>query len=97
MTYLYKPPTWRNAASLAGSLVYGITTSTIVYRQAGIWINIQSAGFDAPKMSDVDVEPRTHLLLFFDRPSIVPDEVQPGLAALQPADPSWTPGSLVLL
>ena len=51
MTYLYTPPTWRNVVQLEGSLRCGIPTSTCVYRQSGVWHNVQTAGmdvFDAP-------------------------------------------------
>lgn len=95
MPYLYKPPTWRNVVMLKGSLRAGITTSTCVYRQNGVWHNVLSTGMDNPVVADCDVV--AGLLLFFTKPMVVPDELHDELAALEPADPSWTPGSLTLL
>jgi hypothetical protein len=82
---------------MGGALIPSIVTSTVVYRQGGVWYNIHSAGMDTPVVANVDIEPRTGLRLFFSKPMIVPEELFAGLSALQPADPSWTPGILTLL
>ena len=108
--YLYRPPTWRNVAIIEGSLRYGVPTSTCVYRQGGVWHNIQDAGIDQPVVADCDVwvdpdpdlslnRPAPTLRLFFTKPMVVPGELHDELAAnaITPADPSWTPGSLTLL
>lgn len=97
MPYLYKPPTWRNVATVERSLRYGVTTSTVVYRQGGVWFNIQTAGVGSPDVAGVDVDAATGLRLFFTKPMVVPDSLHDELAAVQPADASWTPGSLTLL
>lgn len=92
--YLYTPPTWRFVHTLEKALRYGLTTSTIVYRQSGEWFNQQVAGIDQPVIADVDVDP-SGLLLFIDRPTPVPDSLVTELLAIEPADPSWTPGTAV--
>ena len=96
MTYLYSPPTWRHEEILEGSLRFGITTSTCVYRQSGVWHNVQMPGmdvFDNPLDTEFGIE------LFFTRPTQVPDTLVAELTAnaLTPADPSWTAGTLTPL
>lgn len=93
MSYLYSPPTWRHAFSLDGALIAGITTSTCVYRQAGVWYNTLDAG------PDVVPDTESGTLLFFTRPTVVPDALQAELAAnaITPADASWSPGTLTLV
>ena len=95
MSYLYTPPSYRIVSLFPGARVlrFGITTSTVVYRQGGVWHNQSTAGMDNPVISACDVD-TSGLLLFFDRPTVVPDSLHDALAALQPADPSWTAGSL---
>jgi hypothetical protein len=39
----------------------------------------------------------TALRLYFNKPMVIPDDIHDELAALQPADPSWTPSVLTLL
>lgn len=102
--YLYKPPTWRNVFVFerGHALRAGITTSTCVYRIDGVWYNVQSPGMDDPVVADVDVwvdpsNAANQLRLFFVRPMVVPGALYDELAAITPADPSWTPGSLTLL
>ncbi len=99
--YLYSPPTWRNVVVLAGALRCGIPTSTCVYRQGGVWHNILSPGMDVFDTAlDVWVNPSNagdRLTLFFTRPTVVPDDLFAGLAALVPSDESWSPGTLTLL
>lgn len=96
MSYLYTPPMFRMVQALEGSLRYGITTCTLVYRQGGVWHNQATAGMDDPVVLDVDVDP-SGLRLFFTRPTVVPDSLHDELAAVTAADPGWTPGSLELL
>lgn len=93
MSYLYTPPTMRMVTMLEGSLRVGIPTCTVVYRLGGVWYNQATAGMDNPVVANCDVDP-SGLLLFFSTPTRVPDTLQAALAALQPADPSWTPGTL---
>lgn len=100
--YLYTPPTWRKVQLMQGAwaLRYGIPTSTCVYRQGGVWHNILEPGMDNPVVADVDTitQPNgTEFRLFFIKPMVVPDTLYAELSALEPADPSWTPGSLTLL
>lgn len=95
--YLYKPPTWRNQATIRGALRYGVTTSTVVWRSGGVWFNSLEGGIDSPVDTAVDVDAATGLRLFFNKPMVIPGSLHDELAALQPADPSWTPGSLTLL
>lgn len=96
--YLYAPPQWQNVTVIAGmALRTKIPTSTTVYRLGGVWHNVLSPGMDQPVISDVDVDPDTGLRLYFTKPMVVPGSLHDELAALQPADPSWTPGSLTLL
>ena len=96
MSYLYTPPTYRIVATVQNSLRYGITTTTLVYRQGGQWTNVQDPGMDAPVVANVDVD-TTGLKLYFDRPTVVPDTLFTELSGVTPADPSWTPGSLTSL
>lgn len=95
--YLYKPPTWRNVTHLGGALYCGVPTSTVVFRMDGVWYNQQTAGMDAPVIGDIDVDADSGLTLFFTKPMVVPGSIHDELAALEPADPSWTPGELILL
>lgn len=95
--YLYSPPTWRHVQVMEGALRYGVATNTLVYRQGGVWYNQQNAGMDQPVVADCDTDAQSGLRLFFTKPMVVPDWLHDELAALQPADPSWTPGSLTLL
>jgi hypothetical protein len=96
MTYLYTPPTWRNVQVMEGALRYGVPTSTVVYRQAGVWHNVQIAGVDQPVVLACDVD-SSGLRLFFSTPTPVPDSLFAELSAVAPADPSWTPGVLTPL
>lgn len=95
--YLYTPPTWRYVGMVEGSLRCGITTSTLVYRMNGVWFNQLEAGVDNPVVADVDVDPRSGMRLFFTKPMVVPGWLYDELYALEPADPSWSPGTLTLL
>lgn len=95
--YLYSPPTWRMTTQLEGGLVVGFPVSTLVYRMAGTWYNQLEGYADNPVVADIDVDPDTSLLLYFTGPVVVPGTLHDGLSALEPADPSWTPGSLMLL
>lgn len=97
MTYLYTPPTWMNPIRMEGSLVLdGVRTSTLVYRQGGVWHNQLNAGIDSPVVANVDVDP-SGLLLMFNTPTPVPNSLFAELSAVTPADPSWSPGTLTLL
>lgn len=80
----------------AMALRAGITTSTLVYRQGGTWYNQLEAGMDMPDVTQVDTDAASGLLLFFTRPTVVPDSLYAEMSAnaLTPADPSWTPGTL---
>jgi hypothetical protein len=92
--YLYSPPTWRNVQTMEGALRYGVPTSTLVYRSGGIWHNTMVSGMDDPAgHADTDA---SGLLLFFTRPTVVPDSLfaEMTASALTPADPSWTAGTL---
>lgn len=99
--YLYTPPTWRNVVQLEGALHCGITTSTCVYRQGGVWHNVITPGMDVFDLPiDVWVDPgnpANTLTLLFTKPMVIPGDLYAELAALAPADPSWTAGSLTLL
>lgn len=95
--YLFVPPLWRNPVPMGGALIVGIRTSTVVYRQDGIWHNVMTAGMDSPVVADVDIDAATGLRLFFTKPMVVPGHLYDELAALQPADASWTPATLTLL
>lgn len=95
--YLYRPPTWHNVIPMGGALNIGFETSTVVWRQGGVWHNAMTAGMDNPVIKDCDVDAETGLRLFFNKPMVVPDTLYAELLALAPADPSWTPGSLTLL
>ena len=95
--YLYSPPTWRHVQVMEGALRYGVTTNTLVYRQGGVWYNQEVAGIDQPIVADCDIDALTGLRLFFTGPVVVPGSLHDELAALQPANPSWTPGTLTLL
>lgn len=100
--YLYAPPSYRMAQTIEGSLRYSVPTSTIVYRQGGVWTNQSSAGIGSPVVANCDVwvdpaDSTNRLLLFFCKPMVIPGALHDELLALQPADPSWTAGSLTLL
>jgi hypothetical protein len=96
MTYLYSPPTWRNPVLMGGALTPKITTSTVVYRQSGVWHNQLNAYMDNPVVANCDTDP-SGLLLFFTGPTPVPNSLYAELSAVTPADPSWSPGTLTLL
>lgn len=96
--YLYTPPTWRHVIEIGKSaLVYGVATSTLVYRLAGVWYNVQEAGMDNPVVDHVDIDSRTGLKLFFSTPVVVPGSLHDELAAVTKGDDSWTDGTLTLL
>ena len=96
--YLYTPPTWRNPVQFEDSaLVAGVTTSTVVYRLNNTWYNVESLGIDNPVVADVDVDDRTGLRLLFIKPTVVPGSLHDELAAVEPANDSWTEGTLTLL
>lgn len=92
MSYLYIPPTWRNVSRIEGSLYVGAPTSTCVYRRGGVWHNVMTAGEQDVSGNDVL---SGGLLLFFVGPTTVPNELFAELSALEPADPSWSPGLLI--
>lgn len=98
MSYLYTPPTWRNVVQLEGALHCGITTSTCVYRQGGVWHNVITPGMDVFDLP-IDVDATSGMTLLFTRPTAIPDTLHDELAAngITPADPSWTAGTLTLL
>ena len=78
------------------SLRYGVPTCTGVYRIGGTWHNIQVAGLSNPDETTIDVDATTGIKLYFGRPTLVPDSLVSVLTpALTPADPTWTPGTLV--
>ena len=82
---------------MEGALRYYIDTSTTVYRVAGVWHNISSPGEGNPDVSSCDIDAASGLLLYLNTPTAVPDSLHDELAALTPADPSWSPGTLTLL
>jgi hypothetical protein len=82
--------------TVRGSLRYGVSTSTLVYRMGGQWTNVQDPGMDAPVVANVDTD-TSGLKLYFDRPTVVPDALFAELSGVTPSDPSWTPGSLTYL
>lgn len=94
-SYMFTPPTYRFVEILQGSLRFGITTCTVVYRQGGQWHNLVTPGMDNPVIAQVDK--LGDQLLYFDRPTPVDGSLYNELSALTPADPSWTPQTLVLL
>lgn len=95
--YLYSPPTWRHVQVMEGALRYGVATSTLVYRLGGVWYNQELAGIDQPVVDDCDTDAASGLRLFFTHPIVVPGSLYDALSVLQPANPSWTPGTLTLL
>lgn len=94
--YLYWPPTWRDHVIMRGSLRTYVDSSTTVYRVGGQWFNVLTPGMDTPSLNSVDVDP-SGLVLYFNTPTPVPANLHDELAAVQPADPSWSPGSLIPL
>ena len=94
--YLYSPPTWNNVQLIEGSLRRSVTTSTTVYRVGGVWHNVLTPGMDDPIVPNCD-KASDGTLCYFNRPTVVPTELYAGLAALQPADSSWSPGTLTAL
>lgn len=94
--YLYSPPTYRQHFVMKGALRSYIDVSTTVYRLGGVWFNVLSPGMDDPVIAGLDVA-SDGTLCYFGTPSVVPAELHDGLAALQPADSSWTPGTLTAL
>lgn len=97
--YLYTPPMQRLTYRMPGSvgLLFGIRTSTVVYRIDGAWSNVAVVGIDDPVDADVDTDAASGLHLLFTRPMVVPEWLHDELAAIQPADPSWSAGTLTLL
>lgn len=95
--YRYVPPTWRNVGMLEGSLRFGVTTPTVVYRLNGVWHNVQQAGMDDPIVTNVDIDAASGLRLFFTKPMVVPGWLYAELNAITPADPSWSAGTLTRL
>jgi hypothetical protein len=94
--YLYAPPSYEQHAIMHKALRYHTTVSTTVYRIGGVWHNVLTPGMGAPDPSDCDVT-STGLLCYFNTPVNVPSELHDGLAAIVPADSSWSPGTLTLL
>jgi hypothetical protein len=92
MTALYTPPTWRNVGILEGALRAGVTTCTVVWRQGGVWSNTVTA--DMNVLPDVDP---SGLVLLFTRPTVIPSSLVAEMTAnaITPADPAWTPGTIV--
>ena len=98
--YLYTPPQCKQHFVMEGALRSYVDVSTTVYRLGGQWFNVLTAGMDNPNPADCDVirpNTPTQLRLFFTKPMVVPDDIYDELAALEPADPSWSPGTLTLL
>lgn len=95
--YLYTPPMWRNPSVMGWALRASVNTSTVVFRLNGVWYNQETAGIDQPVIADVDVDAQSGLKLFFSKPMVVPGSLHDELAALQPANPNWSPGTLTLL
>jgi hypothetical protein len=98
--YLYAPPSYEQHAIMHKALRYHTTVSTTVYRIGGVWHNVLTPGQGAPDPAACDVirpNTSTALRLYFNKPMVIPDDIHDELAALQPADPSWTPGVLTLL
>ena len=98
--YLYTPPTWRNVGMMEGSLRSGVATSTIVYRQNGVWHNVFDQGFSNPDVADCDVylQPNGQpMTLFFTKPTVIPGDLVTGLQAMTKGDPSWTDATFTLL
>lgn len=93
---LFTPPTWRMVTRMEGALRYGFPVCTVVYRQGGVWHNLQTAGVGNPVVADVDTDAASGLLLFFSTPTPVPSALEAEITAnaLTPADPSWTAGTL---
>lgn len=103
MSYRFSPPTWNRILQMEGALVLNVCpVSTLVYRSGGTWFNVQMPGIGQPDVAtQVDTDATTGILLFFTRPTVIPDSLAtdpngPGVATT-PADPTWTPGSLVHL
>lgn len=94
--YLYTPPTYRQFFVMKGALRSYIDVSTTVYRLGGTWFNVLVPGIDSPVIADLDVA-SDGTLCCFNTPAFVPNELHDGLAALLPADSSWTPGTLTAL
>lgn len=97
MTKLFTPPTWQLHTILESALRAKVTESTTVYRLSGVWHNISNPGYDNPVVANVDVDAASGLRLYFNSPTVVPDNVATDLTnngGLVPADPSWTPGTL---
>jgi hypothetical protein len=96
MTYLFTPPTFRMVAIMRRSLRCGVPTCTGVWRIDGTWFNSSTAGVGNPDETTIDVDAPTGIKLYFGRPTLVPDSLVSVLTpALTPADPTWTPGTLV--
>lgn len=95
--WLYTPPQWILVSQVMGALCSKVPVSTLVYRMNGTWVNQMGAYMDNPVIKNVDVDAATGLLLYFDRPRVVPGTLYNELLALAPADPTWTQGTLVQL
>lgn len=97
--YLYTPPMMRMVYKFPGAwaLRFGINTSTIVYRQDGVWHNIAVAGMDNPVVADCDVDAQSGMLLFFNKPMVVPGWLADELVEIEPADLSWSFSTLTQL
>ena len=95
--YLYRPPTYKMHQQMQGALRYYIDTSTTVYRVGGVWHNIANPGESAPDVSLCDVDAASGMRLYWNKPMVVPGSLHDELAALTPADPSWSVGTLTLL
>lgn len=93
MTHLYTPPTYRMVAVMERSLRYGVTTSTLVWRQGGVWSNTITGDMNVVP----DVDPTSGLTLLFYTPTQIPDSLVAEMTAnaLTPANPAWTPGTIV--
>ena len=79
--YLYRPPTYKMHQQMEGALRYYIDTSTTVYRKGGVWYNVQSPGESNPDVSSCDVDAASGMLLYWNKPTVIPGALQPELAA----------------
>jgi hypothetical protein len=93
MSYLYTPPTWRLVGQIEKALRYGVVRPTVVYRVGGVWHSLQEPGIGNPDVTTVDVA--NGQLLYFDRPTVVPDSLFAELSAIVPANPAWFPATFV--
>lgn len=95
---IFSPPQWQNVIVIAGrGLRVSIPTSTTVYRQGGTWFNVLSPGMSLPDVSACDPSPDGGVM-YYSRPTKVSDAsliADITAHALTPADPSWSPGTLI--